>query len=64
MVRTLRRSGLLVLILLVLVSAEPLHFTRRADFHFVDFSCGTDGTCVSSGAYPPIKQLSGMNYLG
>ena len=38
-------------------------FTRRADAHFVDFGCGTDGTCVFSQAVPPVYQLSGKKYL-
>lgn len=36
---------------------------RHADFHFVDFGCGTDGTCVFSGAVPPVSQLSGKKHL-
>ncbi|KAG2068888.1 cellulase-domain-containing protein [Suillus decipiens] len=29
-----------------------------------DFGCGTDGTCVASGAVPPVHQLSGIDGLG
>jgi endoglucanase len=37
---------------------------RHADPYFVDFGCGTDGTCIPSQATPPVYQLSGKNYLG
>jgi endoglucanase len=37
--------------------------TRHADFHFVDFGCGTDGTCDFSSAVPPVYQLSGKKHL-
>ncbi|KAG2358509.1 glycoside hydrolase family 5 protein [Suillus spraguei] len=29
-----------------------------------DFSCGTDGTCVASGAVPPVHELSGIDGVG
>ncbi|KAG2132687.1 glycoside hydrolase family 5 protein [Suillus bovinus] len=50
----------------VLVHAKtsaPLRFAGVNIAGF-DFGCGTDGTCVASGAVPPIHQLSGIDGLG
>ncbi|KAG1859186.1 glycoside hydrolase family 5 protein [Suillus tomentosus] len=50
----------------VLVNAKasaPLRFAGVNIAGF-DFGCGTDGTCVASGAVPPIHKLSGIDGLG
>lgn len=44
-------------------TSAPLQFAGVNIAGF-DFSCGTDGTCISSGAVPPVSQLSGIDGLG
>ncbi|KAG1729718.1 glycoside hydrolase family 5 protein [Suillus lakei] len=49
----------------VLVNAQtfaPLQFAGVNIAGF-DFGCSTDGTCVASGAVPPVHQLSGIDGL-
>ncbi|KAG2035983.1 glycoside hydrolase family 5 protein [Suillus americanus] len=50
----------------ILVNAKtsaPLQFAGVNIAGF-DFGCSTDGTCVASGAVPPVHQLSGVDGLG
>lgn len=44
-------------------TSAPLQFAGVNIAGF-DFGCGTDGTCTSSGAVPPVSQLSGIDGLG
>lgn len=50
----------------VLLNAQASELLRFAGVNIAgfDFGCGTDGTCVASGAVPPIYQLSGIDGLG
>ncbi|KAG2340983.1 glycoside hydrolase family 5 protein [Suillus weaverae] len=50
----------------LLVNAQTSALLKFAGVNIAgfDFGCGTDGTCVASGAVPPVHQLSGIDGLG
>ncbi|KAG1815176.1 glycoside hydrolase family 5 protein [Suillus subaureus] len=50
----------------VLASAHTSTLLKFAGVNIAgfDFGCSTDGTCVASGAVPPVHQLSGIDGLG
>ncbi|KAG2358244.1 glycoside hydrolase superfamily [Suillus spraguei] len=57
-------AALSITTLLVNVRANGILEFAGVNIAGFDFGCGTDGTCVASGAVPPVHQLSGIDGLG